>query len=163
MIRRARGTGRSVLAVSVTLFAAGFAGAAAAQQAKAGPGRTSVSDSILKLDQAWGQSYVTGDSNFVKSLLAPDWIGWFDEAESTKATTMAQFRAGDRSLEDIVDNARVRMFGPSIAVVQARERNRVKDGKGSHWETRHITDVFERRDGRWVVVASHDSRIPNPK
>ena len=150
-----------IRALALLALVAGGAGSTAAQTAKTGPGRTSVADTILKLDQAWGQAFVTGDSAFVKTLLAPDWIGWFDDAESTREESLAQFRAGDRLLEDIVDHARVRVFG-TIAVVQARERNRVKDPKGDHWETRHITDVFERRNGRWVVVASHDSRIPNP-
>ena len=156
---RVLGTVPSLVAVLVAAIAA--PDPAMAQTAKTGPGRTSVADTILKLDQAWGQAFVTGDSAFVKTLLAPDWIGWFDDAEQTREGTLAQFRAGDRLLEDIVDHARVRVFG-TIAVVQARERNRVKDPKGDHWETRHITDVFERRKGRWVVVASHDSRIPNP-
>jgi len=71
-------------------------------------------------------------------------------------------RAGShRLLEDIVDQATVRIFG-STAVIQARERGRYADSSGEHWVTHHITDVFIHRDGRWVVIASHDSLIPNP-
>jgi hypothetical protein len=119
-------------------------------------------DSLLRLDQRWGQSYVTGDSAFVAGFMADDWIGWFDDSQQDKSSTLAELRTGaPRLLEDIVDQATVRVFG-TMAIIQARERNRVPDSTATgHWETRHITDVFVKRNGRWQVVASHDSRIPN--
>jgi len=126
--------------------------------------QSAIQDSLLALDRRWGQAFVNGhDSVFVAGLLADDWIGWFDEAPTTRAESMAELRTGaPRLLEDIVDEATVRVFGDA-AVIQARERNRVRDPNGGeHWETRHITDVFVHRGGRWVIVASHDSRIPNP-
>lgn len=122
-----------------------------------------LADTILQLDRAWGQAYVHGDSLFVQRMLAPDWVGWFDDHEASRESELSDFRTGsNRLLEDVVDRANVRFFG-NTAVVQARERNRVPDASGSHWESRHITDVFVRRGTRWVVVASHDSRIPDEK
>ena len=121
-----------------------------------------MADSLLELDRRWGQAYVHGDSAFIASLIAVDYVGWFDEQAATRAFALAEVRTGaPRLLEDIVDQATVRVFG-AMAVIQARERAKVPDAKGGHWETRHITDVFIQRSGRWVVVASHDSRIPNP-
>jgi ketosteroid isomerase-like protein len=132
-------------------------------QAQSSKRDRAVADSLLALDRRWGQAYVTGDSAFVAGFLAEDWIGWFDDGQETKGSALAQLRTGaPRLLEDIVDQATVRVFG-TMAIVQARERNRVADSTGArHWETRHITDVFIVRKGRWMVVASHDSRIPNP-
>lgn len=124
--------------------------------------RLALSDSLLALDRRWGQAYVHADSAFVAGFVAADWRGWFDDRSADRASVLAQMRAGaPRLLEDIVDQATVRIFG-SAAVIQARERNRVPDAKGGHWETRHITDVLIHRPEGWVVVASHDSRIPNP-
>ena len=124
---------------------------------------TTLGDSLLALDRRWGQAYVIGDSAFVAELLAEDWIGWIDDRQQTKAAALAELRTdAPRLLEDIVDQASVRVFG-STAIVQARERSRVPDSKRTgHWETRRITDVFINRQGRWMIVASHDSRIPNP-
>ena len=122
-----------------------------------------LADSLLKLDQRWGQAYVHSDSAFVAAFLASDWLGWFDDHATTRISALAAVGAeASRLLEDIVDQSTVRVFG-AMAVLQARERNRVPDAASGHWETRHITDVFVHRDGRWMVVASHDSRIPNPK
>jgi len=98
----------------------------------------------------------------VAGFVADDWRGWFDDHADNKASVLTAVRTGaPRLLEDIVDQATVRIFG-EMAVIQARERNRVPDATGGHWETRHITDVFVHRAGGWVVIASHDSRIPTP-
>ncbi len=147
--------------VQATTMAIVLAGSAAGQAQKpAAPPRT-LADSLLAFERAWGQSYVTGDTLTVKRLLAPDWIGWLDDTESTLESELAGLRRGDRILGDVVDRAKIRIFG-TTAVVQARERNRVSGpAGGSHWIARHITDVFLLRNGRWVVVASHDSRIPD--
>jgi hypothetical protein len=117
--------------------------------------------SLLAMDREWGHAYLTGDASVLERVLAPDWIGWFETQPSTRESEIASLRSGHLLLEDIVDEATVRVFGET-AVIQARERGRVADASGSHWVTHHITDVFVRRDGRWTIVASHDSLIPNP-
>jgi hypothetical protein len=117
---------------------------------------------ILEMDRAWGQAYVNGRIDIIDCTLAPDWRGWLDTSASDKATEMAAFRAGkNRSLENIIDHARVRVYG-AAAIVEARERIRFRDEAGERWITWHITDVFVKHDGQWQVVASHMSTIPNP-
>ena len=118
-------------------------------------------DSLLALDRRWGQAYVHEDTAFVARFVADDWEGWFDDYADNKASVLLAISGAPHILEDIVDQATVRVFGQT-AVIQARERNRVLDAGGGHWETRHITDVLVHRPEGWVVVASHDSRIPNP-
>jgi hypothetical protein len=122
----------------------------------------STESKILEIDRAWGQAYVNGRIEVIDQTLASDWRGWLDTEGSDKATELAEFKAGEnRSLENIIDNARVRIYGDT-AVVEARERVRFRDGAGEHWITWHITDVFVRQHGQWRVVASHGSTIPNP-
>jgi hypothetical protein len=117
---------------------------------------------VLELDRAWGQAYVNDDIGFVERILAPDWRGWTDLAGSDKASELAEFRAGrSKSLENIIDNARVRVY-VDAAVVEARERVRYRDETGEHWLTWHITDVFVRNGTQWQVVASHQSTLPSP-
>ena len=126
------------------------------------PAPNSVEVQVLELDRAWGQAYVKGDIDVIDRTLAPDWRGWLDTEGSDKATELAEFKAGkNRSLENIIDNARVRVYG-NTAVVEARERIRFRDEKGEHWLTWHITDVFVKEGGQWQVVASHGYTIPKP-
>jgi ketosteroid isomerase-like protein len=126
------------------------------------PAPQSVEAQVLELDRAWGQAYVKGDIDVIDRTLTPHWRGWTDTAGSNKTTELAEFKAGkNRSLENIIDNARVRVYG-NTAVVEARERIRFRDEAGEHWLTWHITDVFIKQGGQWQVVASHGSTIPNP-
>jgi ketosteroid isomerase-like protein len=125
------------------------------------PVAQSVEAEILEIDRAWGQAYARGQIEVIDRTLAPDWRGWLDTVGSDKASELAEFRAGkNRSVENIIDDARVRVYG-NTAVVEARERVRYRDESGEHWITWHITDVFVKLDGRWQVVASHGSTIPN--
>lgn len=134
----------------------------AAQDTKPTYSPQSVEAKVLEIDRAWGQAYVKDQIDVIDRTLAPDWRGWIDTEGSDKASELADFKAGkNRSLENIIDNARVRVYG-NTAVVEARERVRFRDKTGEHWLTWHITDVFVEIDGQWRVVASHESTIPNP-
>jgi Domain of unknown function (DUF4440) len=125
-------------------------------------GSTKEETTILNLEHAWGQAYVKGDRDFVDRILAPDWHGWTDQEGSDKAAAMAEFERGrSQSLENIIDDARVEMYGDT-AVVQARERVRFRDETGEHWLTWRITDIWVRRTHQWQVVASHTSTLSNP-
>lgn len=133
-----------------------------AQSATLSEAPAGLQDSLLALDRRWGQAYVRTDSAFVSDFVADDWHGWMDDHAENKASVLAAVgSSAAHILEDIVDQATVHIFG-EVAVIQARERNRVPDAHRDHWVTRHITDVFIHRRNKWVVVASHDSRIPNP-
>lgn len=160
-MRRSLTFARAIAVLS--LFALIPASRPLSAQPAAGPrAQAGLRDSLLALDRRWGQAYVHGDSAFVAGFVAEDWRGWFDDHAENKAAVLAAVRR-DASylLEDIVDQATVRVFG-EMAVIQARERNRSPGVGGGHWVTRHITDVLVHRAEGWVVVASHDSRIPNP-
>lgn len=117
---------------------------------------------ILEIERAWGQAYVKGQLDVIAETLAPDWRGWLDESGWDREEELAEFKAGrSRALENIIDQARVRIYGDT-AVVEARERVRAADESGEHWITWHITDVFVRNRGRWQVVATHESTIHKP-
>jgi len=151
------------LAVYVSLVTI-CAGACSNSQTASSVGHTDqgAEATVLELDRAWGQAYVNGDIDFVERVLSPDWRGWTDHAGSDKGSELAEFRAGrSKSLENIIDNARVRVYGDA-AVVEARERVRYRDETGEHWLTWHITDVFVRNGTQWQVVTSHQSTLPNP-
>jgi ketosteroid isomerase-like protein len=154
---------RAVAYGLLVAFSTGACSGSGAPASTAAVGRTdqATEAAILELDRAWGQAYVKDDIDFVDRILAADWRGWTDHEGSDKASELAEFRAGrSRALENIIDNARVRIYG-NTAVVEARERMRYRDEAGEHWLTWHITDVFVRSGEQWQVVTSHQSTVPN--
>lgn len=141
------------LTLVLALGVAGCAGQPVASDAAA---------TVLALDRAWGQAYVTDDVAFVEQLLAPDWQGWLDGELADRATELSELRAGHRHADwNAIDEPRVRVYGDT-AVVEARERVRYRDADGDHDASWRITDVFVRRRGAWQVVATHESSIPAP-
>jgi hypothetical protein len=92
---------------------------------------------ILEIDRAWGQAYVKGEIDVIDRIPAPDWREWLDTSGYDKDTELAEFTVGkNRSLENIIDNARVRVYDNS-AVVEARGRVRFRDETGEHCVTWH--------------------------
>jgi Domain of unknown function (DUF4440) len=152
----------TVLTAAIAGFVLAASGDAPPEQTVAAQ-RTSADEAkILEIERAWGQAYVKGQLDVISQTLAPDWRGWLDESGWDRAAELAQFKAGrNRSLENIIDQARVRIYGDT-AVVEARERVRVADESGDHWITWHITDVFVRDAEKWQVVATHESTIHKP-
>ena len=116
---------------------------------------------VLALDRKWGQAYITGDVDFVDSLLATDWQGQFDGKINTRANELAELRAGrSQSAENTIDDARVRVYGDT-AIVVAHEQVKYRDEGGEHTLNWRITDVFVREHSRWLVVVSHGSTMSN--
>lgn len=54
-----------------------------------------------------------------------------------------------------VDDLRIRVLG-DVAIVHGRTRFALKDGRRGHGQ---YTDVWEKRQGRWLAVSAHVTRV----
>jgi ketosteroid isomerase-like protein len=92
------------------------------------------------------------------ALIADDWsVTHIDAQVITKAEALEMCRTGP-SVSSAVDQLRVRVYGDT-AIVTGRANASVS-GSTPQVIVLRFTDVFVRRDGRWVVVASHATRVP---
>jgi ketosteroid isomerase-like protein len=90
------------------------------------------------------------------SLLADDWtVTHIDARTLTKAEALEMCRTGP-SVSSTVDQLAVRSYGET-AIVTGRTKATVSGTQEA--VTLRFTDVFVRRGGRWVVVASHATRV----
>jgi uncharacterized protein (TIGR02246 family) len=60
------------------------------------------------------------------------------------------------------DSQRVRMYGDDTALIVGVTRIRGKAGGEAFAADFRYTDTWIRRDGRWLLAASHASRLPDP-
>jgi len=140
------------------------ASVAAAQPPSSGdaPARGSIEQQkkeLLALERAYSNALIRGDRKFLESYYAPDWrggnwLGFWTKATMLKAVLEARYEIRSMTLQ----NVHVRIVG-DIGIVQgvSNEVTRV-DGRDTsgRWT---FTDVFERRNGRWMAIASHTSEL----
>ena len=119
-------------------------------------------DAELKaIEQQWLDAYMKSDPAFIKNLEAEDYsIIEPDGAVSTKAqdvksTTEKTFVLKSATMSDF----KCRMLGDNAAVVTCMLKMSGKDdGKEFSGDYRG-TDVFEKKDGKWMAVASQLTKV----
>ena len=91
------------------------------------------------------------------ALLASDWsVTHINARIITKDQALEMCLTGP-AVTSSVDQLAVRVYGDT-AIVTGRTKATVS-GTAPQTVTLRFTDVFVRRDGRWIAVASHATRL----
>ncbi|MEU1253574.1 nuclear transport factor 2 family protein [Streptomyces chartreusis] len=104
----------------------------------------------------WAAAMVSNDPARIADFMDDDWVIVSESGISTRAQFLSYVESGDltHSAFRIVGEPRVRVHGES-AVVTARVTN-TAHYKGERFDADEwTTDVFVRRDDRWLCVLSH--------
>ena len=123
-------------------------------------------DAELKtVEQQWLDAYMKSDPAFIKNLEADDyWVIEPDGAVSTKdmdvkSVTNKTFVLKSATMSDF----KCRMVGENVAVVTAMMKmSGTDDGKAFDGDFRG-TDVFEKKNGKWMAVASQLTKVEKEK
>ena len=124
-----------------------------------GQSATSGEATLRRLEQTWVDAFLHKDSIALGRVLAEDWHGqypWGNEDRTQALAALASDKAAIQSLT--LGPMRVRILG-DIAFIQGTDDERSTfDGKET---SGHFTwtDIFARRNGRWVAIASQLTRI----
>jgi hypothetical protein len=143
---------RFVIVSAAALMLAGAAGVAAAAE--------DVSKTLIDLEAKWSAAALTQDAKVTDAILAPDWVGrgWSGK-QSNKAQALANMKDPTGKVTAIKNHdVVVRSYG-TVAVVQGYDdetsSEKGKDTSGTYsW-----TDVFQKRNGHWVAVASQTTKV----
>lgn len=119
---------------------------------------------LVRLQHAYARALVQKDREFLLRYYAPDWrggnwTGFWTRSRMLSYVLDKRYVVKSMTVRDV----EVRIMG-SVAVVQGWD-DEVTSMEGRDTSGRWgFTDVFEKRDGRWVAVASHTSEIrPRPR
>lgn len=108
---------------------------------------------VEQLASTWKQRDCAGWG----ALIADDWsVTHIDAQVITKPEALEMCRTGP-PVSSTVDQLRVRVYGDT-GIVTGRTKAAVT-GSAPQVVVLRFTDVFVRREGRWVVVASHATRV----
>ena len=135
-----------------------------------------VTSQILQhIEQAWVSAEKNHDATAFEQLVADNWIGITPNGKSqTKAERAAEIKfphiapaevrnmklrvLDDTTVTTGTDDMRVRVFGDTAVVTGIDAETALEDGNKSivHYVW---TDVFVKRNGKWLVVASQTAQV----
>jgi len=118
-----------------------------------------ISQTLQAMEQAWLNAEKNHDAAAFEKLVADDWIAISPDGKSqTKAERAAEIKTADIT-SAMQGDMNVRIFGDTAVVTGTDDEITLKDGKKSNghyvW-----TDVFVKRNGKWLAVASQTAQIP---
>ena len=118
---------------------------------------------LTKLEREWNDAEVKKDFALIDRVLADDYTDTQPEGGIvTKAQTLASLKSGEDVITSCaLSNMKVRVYGDAAVVLylyDVKEKFQGKDVSGSY----QITDTWVKRQGAWLLVASHASRISKP-
>ena len=128
-----------------------------AQQPKA-DSDAAISQTLQSMEQAWLNAEKNHDAAAFEQIVADDWVGITPDGKSqTKAERAAEIKTAHITSATLGD-VKVRVFGDAAVVTGTDDEVTIENGKKS---TDHYawTDVFVKRNGKWLAVASQTTQI----
>ena len=117
-----------------------------------------ISQTLQAMEQAWLNAEKNHDAAAFEKLVADDWIAVSPDGKSqTKAERAAEIKTA-HIVSATLGDMKVRVFGDTAVVTGTDEEITMTDGKKSsdHYAW---TDVFLKRNGKWLAVASQTVQI----
>jgi hypothetical protein len=131
------------------------------------PDPTPVDPAVLTVRESAWRAYFAGDTQTLGTLLPPEFIGisMDDEPFADRTTTLdgaREFRAGGGRLVSLAfPETRAQRFG-DVVVLYGRYEAAIESGGAVRMMRGRLTEVFVRRDGKWVHPGWHLDATPAP-
>jgi len=124
---------------------------------------SSAEQELISLDKEWGEAGLRGDTAVLERILADDFMGATPTAVATKAQSIAESKTNAPNITNATytaDEYTVRFLDKNTAVMTHRAVEKGLD-KGKEYTDQHRSiHVWVKRNGRWQVVASQATPIP---
>ena len=116
---------------------------------------------MVDMERKWAEG-VCADNGVVAGLLADDFQGTgTDGRRFTKADELKDEKSARTARDCGLDQAKVRFFGDTVAVVYGSEHAVGKDKAQPDARVCQVwTDTWMKRGGVWQIIASQDNRVP---
>ncbi|MFE3388650.1 nuclear transport factor 2 family protein [Streptomyces anulatus] len=111
---------------------------------------------IVALVEEWSAAIVSNDMERIRAFMADEWVIVSESGITDRDAFLEYVRSGDltHSAMRTISPSRVRVHGDT-ATVTARMTNTAHYGGRRFDADEWVTDVFVRRDGRWLCVLTH--------
>ncbi|MFD5160154.1 nuclear transport factor 2 family protein [Streptomyces hawaiiensis] len=111
---------------------------------------------LARLAKGWAEAIVSDDPARIASFMADEWVIVSDSGIDPKERFLSLVESGalTHSAMDLKAEPRIRVYGDT-AVMTGRVTNTAHYLGERHDADEWTTDVFVRRQGRWLCVLSH--------
>jgi ketosteroid isomerase-like protein len=111
---------------------------------------------LVRLAKGWAEAIVSDDPARIASFMADEWVIVSGSGIDPKERFLSLVESGTltHSAMDFRTEPRIRVYGDT-AVVTGRVTNTAHYQGERHDADEWTTDVFVRRQGRWLCVLSH--------
>jgi hypothetical protein len=113
-------------------------------------------ETLSRLNQTYIDCVVTADADRFATILAPDFVcSNPDGTLVDRDEFLERTRVAARLQRLDIDDVRIRVLG-DVAIIHARTSFVLGDGRPG---TGRYTDTWALRDGAWLAVAAHVTRL----
>lgn len=121
--------------------------------------QSSTARTLLDLEDGWAKALVRRDVAYFRRMLAPGFVYTEDAAVMTANDVIKGATGSDRVEFAGNEGMKVHEFGNTAVVTGILVvRGRGKDGAFNH--RYRFTDTWQKRGGRWQIIAAQDYLIP---
>lgn len=115
-----------------------------------------IKQELIEFGNKWAEAMVANDADRIGSFMADDWVIVSERGISTKQQFLSFVESGalTHSAFEMASDARVRQYG-DMAVMSIRVTNTAHFGGQQFDADEWTSDVFVKRDGKWLCVLSH--------
>ena len=123
-----------------------------------GDSDAATAQTLQATERAWLNAEINHDVAAFERIVADDWIAITPEGKSqTKAERAAEIKVA-HTTSAMLGDMKVRVFGDTAVVTGSDDEIAMQDGKQSS-EHYVWTDVFVKRSGKWLAVASQTAQV----
>jgi ketosteroid isomerase-like protein len=115
---------------------------------------------LIKLERQWNDAFYKKDTAFIASILAPEFVATYDDgSRGDKAKELAlASEFNQQILSATQDDFTVKIFQETAVVWFTLRVVGIKQGQKAELTLRY-TDVWVMRDGKWLCVSTHSTRV----
>ena len=119
-----------------------------------------IKQELIDFGARWAEAMVANDAASIGSFMADDWVIVSDRGISTKQQFLSFVESGalTHSAFEMASDARVEQYGDT-AVMTIRVTNTAHFGGQRFDADEWTSDVFVKRDGKWLCVLSHITAV----
>ena len=115
---------------------------------------------LLRFGADWAEAMVANNPERIGSFMSDDWVIVSERGISTKERFMSFVESGalTHSAFEMASDARIEVYGDT-AVMTIRVKNTAHFGGQQFDADEWASDVFVKRDGKWLCVLSHITSV----